>query len=55
MNKEVLFETFEDSISAGYTPNYTRVAVKSSENLSGKIKKVKLMSYENDVCYGEII
>ena len=53
--QEVLFETFEESLAEGYTPNYTRVAVKTSENLTGKIKKVKIISFENDLCFGELI
>jgi threonylcarbamoyladenosine tRNA methylthiotransferase MtaB len=53
--QEVLFETFVDSNLEGYTPNYTRVAVESSEDLSGQIKKVKITSFENDVCFGKLI
>lgn len=52
---EVLFETYEEGIAEGYTANYSRVAVKSAENLSGKIRNVKLLSYENEICYGELI
>lgn len=52
---EVLFETYEEGIAEGYTVNYSRVAVKSAKNLSGKIRNVKLLSYENEICYGELI
>ena len=53
--QEVLFETYQDGVAEGYTANYSRVAVKSAENLSGEIRNVKLLSYENEVCYGELI
>lgn len=44
----VLFETFKDGFSEGYTANYSRVKVKSDRSLSGKILNVKLLSVEED-------
>ncbi|MBP3390067.1 MAG: tRNA (N(6)-L-threonylcarbamoyladenosine(37)-C(2))-methylthiotransferase MtaB [Clostridia bacterium] len=38
----VLFETYKGGINEGYTENYTRVTLKSSENLSGKIVTLTL-------------
>ncbi len=39
---KVLFETYKDGINEGYSENYTRVLLKSEENLSGKIVTLKL-------------
>ena len=57
INKElaVLFETLEDGYFEGYTPDYTRVRVKSDAPLSGLIKKVRIISAEQDYCIGEIV
>lgn len=51
----VLFETQENDIAEGYTPNYTRVVVKSGKILTGEIKNVLLQSVKDDYCIGEII
>ena len=57
INKElaVLFETLEDGYFEGYTPDYTRVRVKSDAPLSGLIKNVRIISAEQDYCIGEIV
>lgn len=57
MKKEfdVLFETLEDGYFEGYTPDYTRVRVKSNAPLSGLIKKVRIISAKQDHCIGEIV
>ena len=39
---KVLFEIYKDGINEGYSENYTRVLLKSEENLSGKIVTLKL-------------
>ena len=51
---DVLFETEENGCCWGYTPNYSRVFVRSDIPLSGKIKKVKLISVQGDCCEGEL-
>ena len=51
----VLFETPSGRLQQGYTENYTPVTVTSSENLSGHIRKVKILSYENDTCNGILL
>ena len=51
----VLFETQENDYIEGYTPNYTRVIVKSTQDLTGKIKNVLIKSVNNDFCEGEIV
>ena len=38
----VLFETYKDGINEGYSENYTRVVLKSEENLTGKITDLTL-------------
>ena len=51
----VLFETEKNGIYEGYTKNYSRVEVKSKENISGKILNVKIISSDNEKCFGEIV
>ena len=51
----VLFERCADGTAEGYTPNYSRVLVKTDENLSGQIINVKIISAENDLCYGKTV
>lgn len=51
----VLFETCENGMLFGYTPNYSRVCAKSDAALCGKIKNVLIKSAENDLCFGEIM
>lgn len=48
----VLFETEENGIFFGYTPNYARVAVESDEILGGKLKNVKITAVDGDLCKG---
>ena len=48
----VLFETPKGNIQQGYTENYTPVTVTSDENLCGQIRKVRILSSENDTCRG---
>lgn len=50
----VLFETPKGDIQQGYTENYTPVTVTSDENLCGQIRKVKILSCENDSCNGTL-
>ncbi len=51
----VLFETQENGMAEGYTPNYTRVVVNTNQTLTGEIKEVLIKSVVNDYCVGEII
>lgn len=51
---EVLFETEENGIHWGYTPNYSRIFVKTNEALSGKIRKVTIISVDKDCCEGKL-
>ncbi len=52
--EKVLFETEENGLWYGYTKNYTRVAVESKSNLSNKILNVKITSYCENYCKGEL-
>ena len=52
---KVLFETGENGYFEGYTENYTRVKVKTDDNLEGQILPVKLLKAENDYCIAELI
>ncbi len=51
----VLFETQENGIAEGYTPNYTRVVVKTEKVLTGQIFDVLIKSTQDDYCIGELI
>ncbi len=50
----VLFETEKDGYFEGYTPNYSRVLVKTEQSLSGKILNVRLIKAFTDHILGEI-
>ncbi len=50
----VLFETEENGFVFGYTPNYTRVKVKTNQSVCGKIIDVKLIALDGDCTIGEI-
>lgn len=55
---KVLFEkNFENhyNLYEGYTPNYMRVVVKSDEDISKKILKVKLISFKDNHLRGELV
>ena len=52
---EVLFETFDGEYALGHTTNFMELKAKSSCNLSGEIKKVKLTSSDGEYLFGEII
>lgn len=52
----VLFETMKnDNYCVGYTPNYTPVRVYTNNNLCGEICNVKITSYKDDFCLGELV
>lgn len=52
--EKVLFETESDGYWEGYTGNYTRVKVKSADDLEGKILPVVLTAANEDYCIGEL-
>ena len=51
----VLFETQQNDNAEGYTPNYTRVIVKTNKTLTGEIRDVLIKSTQDDYCIGELI
>lgn len=51
----VLFETAADGYAEGYTPNYSRVRVKSDKKHTGEILDVKIISSDSDFLVGEIM
>lgn len=53
--QQVLFETQENGYFVGYTPNYTKVFLKSEKDISGKILETVLKELKNDGCLGELI
>lgn len=48
----VLFETEEKGEYSGFTKNYARVSVESSEDLCGKLRNVKIIAVNGDLCKG---
>ena len=52
---EVLFETFENGRAIGHTANFIEVSVPSEIPLHSITKKVRLLSNDNNICFGEII
>lgn len=53
---DVLFEqTMDGGYVEGLTDNYLRVYVKGKADLCGKIRRVKLISAEEEILFGEII
>lgn len=51
----VLFEADENDFAVGYTPNYSRVAVKTDLKLTGEIHNVKIISAEHERCIGVLV
>ena len=53
-HQDVLFETCDNNnFYRGYTDNYILVKAQSSENISGKIIKTRILSAHNDFLIGE--
>lgn len=52
---EVLFEQAEDGFWTGYTPNYLRVATRSTDDLENQIRTVRLDSVQGDLMFGELV
>lgn len=54
--KKVLFEQKDkQGLYAGYTDNYLRIKVESTETLRNKIEEVELLRIESDFIYGKIV
>lgn len=53
--QSVLFETQQDGLYTGYTPNYTRVFAPCSRDICGEILPVRLLSVKDGACVGEIV
>ena len=53
-NVDVLFEAFDGEYVTGHSPSFIEIKAKYSENLSGKIVNVKLISSDDERIYGEI-
>lgn len=52
---EVLFETFENGIAYGHTPNFIEVGCPSPIPLRGEIRPVQIGENDGTVCTGEIL
>ena len=52
---QVLFETNSGDMYKGYSKNYCLVKVKSTSNICGKIKNVKITNFEKNYLVGTII
>lgn len=53
--QEVLVEKHVNNYLYGYSKNYLPVKIFSTENLSGKIKYVRIIDVEDDFCVGELL
>lgn len=51
----VLFETPEKNTATGYTDNYIRVKVETTEDLVGQIRNVKIEKAFNDYCLASLV
>lgn len=51
----VLFETPEKNTATGYTDNYIRVKVETTENLVGQIRNVRIEKAFNDYCLASLV
>lgn len=51
----VLFETCKNDVYEGYTENYSRVEVKSNQDITGQILNVKIIKSDYEKCFGEIV
>jgi len=51
----VLFETVDNGYYVGYSPNYTKVFVKTEKDLNGQILNIYLTDLLNDGCIGRIV
>ena len=51
----VLFEACKNDVYEGYTENYSRVEVKSSQDITGQILNVKITKNDYEKCFGEIV
>ena len=52
---DVLFESFSDDHWSGYTPNYIRVSVPSTDKLENEIRRVKITEIAADFDMGELV
>lgn len=52
---KVLLETNVDGVWEGYSENYTRIKIPNSNVNEGDIVTVKIISFEDDYCLGNII
>ena len=50
---EVLFETFADGFATGHTDDFIEVRVPSKKPIHAELIKVKLISTDGNVCFGE--
>lgn len=51
----VLFETFENGIAYGHTPNYCNVKVKSDISLNNKLYDVEIFGIQDEYLTGNIV
>ena len=51
----VLFETPEKNTATGYTDNYIRVKVETTEDLVGQIRNVRIEKAFNDYCFASLV
>lgn len=53
--RKVLFETEKNGILYGHTAEFIEIAVKGDPTLRGEFADVRIISSDNDICFGELI
>lgn len=53
--RRVLFETERDGMLYGHTAEFIEVAVAGDPSLRGEFADVRIVSSDNDICFGELI
>ena len=50
----VLFETYEDGVSIGHTPNFIEVACKTDTPIRSEVRRVVITKVADGKCIGEL-
>ena len=53
--REVLFETYSDGFAHGHTDDFLEVSVRSDSPLKSELHRVRLLSTDGNICFGELV
>ena len=51
----VLFESYENGLACGHTPDFLEICVKSDVALHSELKKVKLINHNGETFFAQIV